>query len=67
MRPGGRPDEGETRRQGRLARRHLDERRTGKGPRIRVLFVESGKHLGKQCGIVDRARKDADMIERSRQ
>ena len=43
------------------------KRRAGHGPRVGVLLVEAGQHLGEQGRILDRAREDADMIERARQ
>ena len=43
------------------------ERRTRHRPRVGVLLVEAGQRLGQQRGVLDRARKDADMVERARQ
>ena len=44
-----------------------DERRARDAAACRGPLVEAGKHLGKQRGVLDRAREHADMIERARQ
>ena len=48
-------------------RRRRRQRRARDRPRVRVLRVETGHHLGEQRGVLDRAREHPDMIERARQ
>ena len=43
------------------------ERRARERPRVGVLGVEPGKHLGEQRRVLDAAREHTDMIERARQ